>query len=53
MSVHARQSPKRPSRQPAANHPATRWWLIDAQGREMAITDDMIQQACVAWSSLV
>lgn len=46
MSVHARQNPCAHAyllRQPPN---FTGGWLIDAQGREIAITDDMIHQAC-------
>ncbi|WP_022963175.1 PA1571 family protein [Halopseudomonas pelagia] len=46
MTVHARQNPAAYAdmlRQPPN---FTGGWLIDAHGREIAITDDMIHQAC-------
>lgn len=48
MSVHAQQTQGTLSR--VMLHPAQNvgGWLIDAQGREVAITEQMIQQACAA-----
>lgn len=46
MTVHARQNPGAHAdmlRQPAN---FSGGWLIDAHGREIAITNDMIHQAC-------
>tara|TARA_R110002020_G_scaffold218178_2_gene425989 strand:- start:25111 stop:25299 length:189 start_codon:yes stop_codon:yes gene_type:complete len=48
MNVHARQSPSAQVDNLRQSSGYTGGWLIDAQGREIAITDDMIQQACVA-----
>tara|TARA_R110000796_G_scaffold46008_5_gene111395 strand:- start:22979 stop:23167 length:189 start_codon:yes stop_codon:yes gene_type:complete len=54
MSVHARQNPSAQTATLRESTGCIGGWLIDAQGREIAITDDMIQQACVeldqAWS---
>ncbi|MFN3578931.1 MAG: PA1571 family protein [Pseudomonas sp.] len=48
MSVHAQQTQGALER--VVLHPAhcVGGWLIDAQGREVAITEQMIQQACAA-----
>lgn len=48
MSVHARQTATNQAH--IMFHPAhfTGGWLIDEQGREIAITEHMVQQACAA-----
>lgn len=55
MNVHARQNVNAQAH--IMSHPAqfTGGWLIDEQGREIAITEHMVQQACSAleqqWST--
>ncbi|MFO7705156.1 MAG: hypothetical protein R6V43_08490 [Halopseudomonas sp.] len=49
MSLHARQTQQAQAH--IICHPThfTGGWVIDEQGREIAITELMVQQACAAW----
>lgn len=46
MSVHARQTPGSHADILPHSSDFIGGWIIDAQGQEIAITNDMIQQAC-------